>query len=1218
MNKAVTRSASTTLVLLLAASLSFASAGTSQKNASPNAVPACVGGTSLSGWYGMLVGGSADAGGGKYLSGALNFDGNCNITANNVSGGAGTQYVTTSATGTYGQNSDGTFTITLTPSGQTAQTYIVGVSESGTKARGIEYDNTASATIDLQSQLTSLTNGYSTASLAGAYAVACTGTGVDLNYVTFDGKGNISGVDDYSHGSQVASATYTGTYSVNTDGTFSGSLLGGYSAFTLTGVIDDGLNEIEYTYNQSGNGGVDACVGKVSNSTALSGYYGLLVGGGAVSGGGGKYLSGSLFFNGSGGLTGTNITGGINSTVSTSTATGTYTVNSDNTVTINLILSGQTATQTYVVGVAQGGLEALGIENDGTADATIDLQAQLEPSSLPYSTASLNGTYSVTCSGSEVDLNYVTFDGNGNVSGVDPYASENSQGDNPYTGTYSVNSDGTITSQLSGNYSAFSFTGAIDNWTSEVAYIYQESGNGEVVSCLGESTYGPVGTATVAATPTFNPAPGSFSSSQTVTLADTTPGAKIYYTTNGIPPTVQSPLYSKSLTVSANTTVLAIAVASGYNNSAIGGGTYFFGSSGTQTAATPQFNPLPGSYSSTQSVMLSDTTPGATIYYTTNGTPPNTNSTKYTTAISVSATTTIEAIAVATGYTNSPVATGLYTITGTQTVATPTFSPLPGTYSSTQSVTLSDTTSGASIYYSINGGTPILYSTPITVSTSETLYAAAVETGYNNSAIATGVYTITSGSGTSVNLSKYYNVYGIATSGTDPKNGGFDNDGYAYNSSLLGTSLTYQGINFPLAAANTLDAVVAQTVPVTQAQYGQLLLLGAAVNGAQTNQAVLVYYTDGSFTSFTQNFSDWAIPQNYTGESTVLAMSNRITPTGGTQTGTFNVYGYTFALNSSKTLAAVKLPYNRDVVFLGMGLSGVPTPIVPYIQVNGGSWQQTATATVASGSAVNLGPQPLTGTWSWTGPNGYTSTSRQINSIPLSTGINTYVATYTNSSGVQSTQAFTITVTQGSFTLSASPSSVSLAQGGTGASTLAVTDAGGFNGSVTLAASGLPSGVTAAFATNPTTGSSLVTFTASSTAASGTATVTITGTSGSLTASTPIALTVNKGGFACHVGYQITGEWPNGFQADITIYNTGTVGITSWKLTWTFANSQEIFQLWDGTVSQSGANVTVTNLSYNGTISAGGNYNGVGFNALWNNKTNSVPTSFAVNGTTCN
>ena len=81
--------------------------------------------------------------------------------------------------------------------------------------------------------------------------------------------------------------------------------------------------------------------------------------------------------------------------------------------------------------------------------------------------------------------------------------------------------------------------------------------------------------------------------------------------------------------------------------------------------------------------------------------------------------------------------------------------------------------------------------------------------------------------------------------------------------------------------------------------------------------------------------------------------------------------------------------------------------------MNGGAnWTEENTATVSSTStAVDLGPQPLSGgSWSWTGPNGYTSISRQINNIPLSVGTNTYVATYTNSNGVQSTETFVITV----------------------------------------------------------------------------------------------------------------------------------------------------------------------------------------------------------------
>jgi uncharacterized repeat protein (TIGR03803 family) len=78
------------------------------------------------------------------------------------------------------------------------------------------------------------------------------------------------------------------------------------------------------------------------------------------------------------------------------------------------------------------------------------------------------------------------------------------------------------------------------------------------------------------------------------------------------------------------------------------------------TADMPTFNPAPGAYSAGPSVTLSDGTPGAVIYYTTDGSTPTTSSTKYTTAITVSSTETIEAIAVAAGYSTSAVASGAY------------------------------------------------------------------------------------------------------------------------------------------------------------------------------------------------------------------------------------------------------------------------------------------------------------------------------------------------------------------------------------------------------------------------------------------------------------------------------------------------------------------------------------------------------------------------------
>ena len=201
------------------------------------------------------------------------------------------------------------------------------------------------------------------------------------------------------------------------------------------------------------------------------------------------------------------------------------------------------------------------------------------------------------------------------------------------------------------------------------------------------------------------------------------------------------------------------------------------------------------------------------------------------------------------------------------------------------------------------------------------------------------------------------------------------------------------------------------------------------------------------------------------------------------------------------------------------------------------------------------------------------------------------------------------------FTIEPATPLLSLAQGKTATDTISVTNLNGFIGGVTLAVAGLPSGVTASFGTNPTTASSALTFTASSTATTGAATVTITGVSGTVTASATISLFV--GSSACNIVYTISPQSSNAFGGAITINNNGTSAITSWTLGWTFANGQAVSQLWNGVETQSGANVTVTNESYNGTIAAGGSMSQVGFNGTWNGVTNSVPAAFTLNGTTC-
>jgi glucuronoarabinoxylan endo-1,4-beta-xylanase len=429
------------------------------------------------------------------------------------------------------------------------------------------------------------------------------------------------------------------------------------------------------------------------------------------------------------------------------------------------------------------------------------------------------------------------------------------------------------------------------------------------------------------------------------------------------------------------------------------------------------------------------------------------------------------------------------------------------------------------------------------------------------------------------------------------------NDSFTY--SLPGQSITtFVGTGSTTSPSFTL-APSASTLSVTQGSSATDTISVTPENGFSGSVTLSASGLPSGVTA--------AFGTNPTTGSSLVTFTASSTATAGTST--VIITGTSGSTTASTTIALT----------VASGAC-TPTTIVPYISVNGGSsWTQESSATVSSTStAVDLGPQPVSGgTWSWTGPSGYTSTSRQINSIPLSTGVNSYVATYTNTSSCKSTQAFAITVSGSTagFSLTPSASSLSIKQGASGTDTITVADTGGFTGSVAFTVSGLPSGVTASFSPASSTTSSVLTLTASSTATTGAYTVTVTGTSGTTTASTTFALSVSTsgGGSACEVDYTISPQNSSNFGAAITIKNGGTTTLSNWVLTWAFANGQTISSSWNGTVAQSGASVTVSQQSGQTweNIPAGGSYNGFGFNGTWNGTTNSIPAAFSLNGTAC-
>ena len=394
----------------------------------------------------------------------------------------------------------------------------------------------------------------------------------------------------------------------------------------------------------------------------------------------------------------------------------------------------------------------------------------------------------------------------------------------------------------------------------------------------------------------------------------------------------------------------------------------------------------------------------------------------------------------------------------------------------------------------------------------------------------------------------------------------------------------------------------------------------AIVQGKSATDIVTVTYT-GTFTGPVtitlsgtgtgETISGCSTPITGSGSCTITVSAGSTTPAG--------IYNLTVTGTSGTMVKTITIPVTVTPS-TGYTLSVSPASItIP--QCGSGTVTVGVTETGGFTGSVSLTASGLpAGVTALFAPASTTGTSTLTLGVGCTTTLGAYPITITGTSGtLTSSTTFTLTVTaKAGFTLAASPAALSIAQGATGTSTISVSDVGGFTGSVALSNSTLPTGVTSAFAPASTASTSSLAFTVGKTALPGTYPITVTGTSGTLTATTTVSLTVTPaGGFSCHVIYSITSQWQGGFGASLNIENTSSTAISNWTLTWSFANGQTVTQLWNGNETQSGANATVTNMSYNGSIPANGSYSAAGFNGSWNNVTNAVPTNFAVNGTAC-
>lgn len=268
----------------------------------------------------------------------------------------------------------------------------------------------------------------------------------------------------------------------------------------------------------------------------------------------------------------------------------------------------------------------------------------------------------------------------------------------------------------------------------------------------------------IVSNPTFSLQPSTYKEDISVGITCATDGASIHYTTDGSVPNSESTKFTTNISIEETTTVKAIAIKEGYENSSVVEAVYVIEKEDPETerVETPEFIYPAGTYVGSKTIAIKCETEGATIYYTTDGSDPTNNSTEYKVSFKLTESTTVKAIAYKEGMDCSEIAEAHYEITH-EKVLTPTFSVAGGTYNEpiTNLMMLCET-EGATIHFTLNGEEPTesspTYSEPLSLSETTTVKARAFKNEYEPSDIkettyvieitCNGIITVTNSSGT--------------------------------------------------------------------------------------------------------------------------------------------------------------------------------------------------------------------------------------------------------------------------------------------------------------------------------------------------------------------------------------------------------------------------------------------------------------------------------------
>jgi phage terminase large subunit-like protein len=314
----------------------------------------------------------------------------------------------------------------------------------------------------------------------------------------------------------------------------------------------------------------------------------------------------------------------------------------------------------------------------------------------------------------------------------------------------------------------------------------------------------------------------------------------------------------------------------------------------------------------------------------------------------------------------------------------------------------------------------------------------------------------------------------------------------------IGTVNAYNLVNNWATGVLDFTLSTVSSLSITQGSTGKSTITIGRINGfTGTITLSASGLPVGVTAAFDPNPATASSTMTLTASATAATGTVTVTISGqsGKQTNTT-----TFSLAVKAAIPSFSLSASPTAVTIANGGAAGKT-VISVNPVNGFSGNVMLTASgLPTGVTASFSSNPVAST----------STLTLTASSTAATGTATVTVTGTSGS-LKKTTTVQLTVTQlPTYTLSASPNNLTITQAGQGTSTITINPLNGFDGSVTFSASGLPSGVTAIFGTNPATTSSTVTLTAGATATLGTATVTITGTSGSLKETTTISLTVTQ------------------------------------------------------------------------------------------------------------